>query len=126
MLGVLASRAARADERSDVICAHARATWWHGWRALVAVDYRYCNNGRGPDQKEWLKMATTGELYRTEGVSTYGAVIRDRFAREARWRGRLAVPRRGPGSVAQPPAAVYLPVDATPWWMGELAPVAGR
>ena len=48
--GVLASRAARADERFDVICvrtpcdhlvARLEGAQW-------AVDYRYRNNGRGP------------------------------------------------------------------------------
>lgn len=123
VLGVLASGAARADERFDVICV--RTPCGHLVARLEgaqwAVDYRYRNNGRGPDQKEWLSTATTGELYRTEGVSTYGAVIRDRFAREpdgaAAWQSRV-----DQGRQAQPPAgAVYLPVDATPWWMGELA-----
>ena len=69
VLGVLARQAARADERFDVICV--RTPCGH----LVArLEERAVGGGlplpqqrRGPDQKEWLSTATTGELYRTEG-----------------------------------------------------------
>lgn len=88
----------------------------------MAVDYRYRDNGRGPDQKETLTVAPDGSwlAYRSEGVSTYGARIDDSFeldGRVARWRSPVD---RGERSDAGRDA-VYLPVHASPAWAGRLA-----
>lgn len=89
----------------------------------LEVDYRYRNNGRGPDQKEVLETAVDGRWigYRTEGVSTFGARIDEQFERRAdgtvAWRSPVDQGERS----QLPRDAVYLPVQATPAWMGRLA-----
>jgi imidazolonepropionase-like amidohydrolase len=88
----------------------------------MEVDYRYRNNGRGPDQKESLTVAPDGTwlAYGTEGVSTYGARIDDRYELadgRASWRSPVDQGERaGAGR-----DLVYLPVQASPAWAGRLA-----
>jgi imidazolonepropionase-like amidohydrolase len=89
----------------------------------LEVDYSYRNNGRGPDQKETLEFAPDGTWmgYRTEGVSTYGARIDERFERKADGRAvwRSPVDSGETGGAAR--EAVYLPVQASPGWAARLA-----
>ena len=89
----------------------------------LEVDYSYRDNGRGPDQKEVLEFAPDGAWlsYRTEGVSTYGARIDERFERKADG----SVAWRSPVDSGEKPGvgrdAVYLPVEASPAWAARLA-----
>lgn len=111
-------------QRYEVVCVHAACG------ELVAtqqgsqwqVSYQFKDNGRGPELKEWIQLdaAGTWPRYRAEGVSTYGAVIRDEFERQpggsAQWRSRVDA-----GEQASTPApSVYLAVDGSPWWLGQL------
>ncbi|HEY1128272.1 MAG TPA: amidohydrolase family protein [Roseateles sp.] len=86
------------------------------------VDYNYRNNGRGPDQKEVLEIAPDGTWtgYRTEGVSTYGARIDERFELKdgrASWRSPVDQGERQDAGRD----LVYLPVQASPAWAARIA-----
>ena len=88
----------------------------------VEVDYSYRDNGRGPDQKETLTLAPDGTWlgYRTEGVSSYGARIGDEYALQdgrASWQSTVDRGERANASRD----LVYLPVQATPAAMAQLA-----
>lgn len=101
-------------------CGHLKVSETAG---RLEVDYSYRNNGRGPDQKEVLEFAPDGAwmAYRTEGQSTYGARIDERFERKADgkavWRSPVdSGERAGVGR-----EVVYLPVQASPAWAARLA-----
>ncbi len=101
-------------------CGHLRVSESPG---RMEADYSYRNNGRGPEQKEVLETTPDGAwtAYRTEGVSTYGARIDERFERQAD--GRVAW--QSPVDRGELPDAardaVYLPVQASPAWAARLA-----
>lgn len=101
-------------------CGQLKATE-NGGR--LEVDYRYRNNGRGPEQKELLETASDGAWlrYRNEGVATFGARIDESFERDAAdkatW--RSPVDRGERAGLARD--AVYLPVAASPAWAARLA-----
>ncbi len=88
----------------------------------LEVDYAYRNNGRGPTQKEVLELAPDGAwtAYRSEGVSTYGARIAERFELKdgrASWRSTVDA-----GELADAGRErVYLPVQGSPAWAAQLA-----
>ena len=86
------------------------------------VEYSYRDNGRGPDHKEVLELAADGSWvgYRNQGMSSYGARIDEQFELKdggARWRS----PVDGGEKPAVGREMVYLPVQATPAWAGQLA-----
>lgn len=101
-------------------CGQLKATE-NGGR--LEVDYRYRNNGRGPEQKELLETAPDGAWlrYRNEGAATFGARIDESFERDAAdkatW--RSPVDRGERTGLARD--AVYLPVAASPAWAARLA-----
>jgi hypothetical protein len=126
LAGVLALCAAPARAETYTVlcmttpCGHLR-TVEQG--TTLETDYHYRDNGRGPDQKEWLVFDTQGRLrsYRTEGVSTYGARISERFERaddgRVSWTSR--VDRAAP--VAAPGDAPYLPLEFSPAYLEHVA-----
>lgn len=101
-------------------CGHLRLDDSPG---RMAVDYRYRNNGRGPDQQEVLELAPDGSwtAYRTEGQSTYGARIDERFERQPDGRAVWRSPVDRGEQPGAPREAVYLPVQASPAWAARLA-----
>ncbi|RTL45031.1 MAG: amidohydrolase [Burkholderiales bacterium] len=123
LIALLLSSAAQAQTYtvlcSKVACGQLKLSAAAG---RLDADYSYRNNGRGPDQKEWLTLAPDGRWlsYRTEGVSTYGARIDDEFETkdgQARWRSAVDRGER-PGAA---PDLVYLPVQPTPAATAQLA-----
>lgn len=124
LAGLLLAGAAQAQTYTVLCmktpCGHLQVVEAAG---RLDVDYRYRNNGRGPEQKETLTFAADGAWtgYRTEGVSTYGARIDERFEREAdgrvSWRSPVDSGER-PGAARE---AVYLPVQASPALTARLA-----
>ena len=79
----------------------------------ITTDFSYRENGRGPDEKETIRLAADGTLaeFAITGTSTFGAKIDERFSRKGRtatWAG--AVDR---GSIKVEGAALYVPIDAT-------------
>jgi imidazolonepropionase-like amidohydrolase len=101
-------------------CGHLKLSEAAG---RLEVDYSYRNNGRGPDQKEVLEFAADGAWmgYRTEGVSTYGARIDERFERQADGKAVWRSPVDGGERAGVGREVVYLPVQATPAWTARLA-----
>ncbi|MCF8207092.1 MAG: amidohydrolase family protein [Methylotenera sp.] len=123
LIALLLASAAQAQTYTvlcvKTACGHLKATEAAG---RLEIDYRYRDNGRGPDQKETLTLAPDGTwlAYRTEGVSTYGARIDDRYDwadGRASWRSPVDQGER-PGAARD---LVYLPVQASPAWAGKLA-----
>ncbi len=121
---LLLSTAAQA-ERYTVLCVRAACGQLSTTETVngLEIDFSYRDNGRGPDQKEWFSWAADGAWasYRTEGVSTYGARIEERFERaedgRAQWRSRVDAGE----SASAPRAAMYLPIEASPAWAAQLA-----
>ena len=101
-------------------CGHLKLSESPG---KLEVGYNYRNNGRGPDQQETLEFAPDGAWlrYRTEGVSTYGARIDERFERQADGRAVWRSPVDAGEKAGVGREAVYLPVQATPAWAARLA-----
>ncbi len=80
----------------------------------VAVDFRYRNNGRGPDLKEEFALAKDGTLvrYSVRGTSTFGAPVRETFARRdgrAEW-----ASQSDRGTSDEPGPSAYVPVQCSP------------
>jgi Amidohydrolase family len=80
----------------------------------VAVDFRYRNNGRGPDLKEEFALAKDGTLvrYSVRGTSTFGAPVRETFARRdgrAEW-----ASQSDRGTSDDPGPLAYGPVQCSP------------
>jgi hypothetical protein len=121
---LLAAGAATAQDYTvlcmKAVCGHLKMTPSPG---QLDVDYRYRNNGRGPELKETIRWAPDGAWtgYRGEGVATYGARIDEQFERgaddRAVWRSPVDAGEL-PGAARD---AVYLPVDASPAWLARLA-----
>jgi imidazolonepropionase-like amidohydrolase len=121
---LLISAAAQAQSYTvlcmKTVCGHLTVTQAPG---RMEVDYSYRDNGRGPDQKEVMNFAADGSWlsYRTEGVSTFGARIDEQFDR----RPDGSVVWRSPADrgerASAPQEVVYLPVEASPAWMAQLA-----
>jgi len=79
----------------------------------TVVDYRWSNNGRGPELHEELAVDDAGRLvvYRAAGKSEYGAPVDERFEYAqgmARWKSRADA-----GERAGPLAALYVPVESS-------------
>ncbi|HEV6968551.1 amidohydrolase family protein [Roseateles sp.] len=124
LLAALLAATAQAQTYT-VLCARAECGQLKVSEApgRVEVDYRYRNNGRGPEQKEVLEFAADGSwtTYRTEGVSTYGARIDESFERQADGRVLWRSPVDRGERPDAPREAVFLPVQASPAWAGRLA-----
>ncbi len=80
---------------------------------LITVAFRYRDNGRGPDLKERIRIASDGTpvLYSVKGQSTYGAPVRESFELKgglARWD---ALADQGRKAVSGP--ALYVPVESS-------------
>jgi hypothetical protein len=124
LLALLLAGAAQAQTYTvlcvKTACGHLKV---NATADRMAVDYSYRNNGRGPTQTETFRFAPDGSWqgYSTEGVSTYGARIDERFERKAdgrvTWRSPVDSGSR-PGAARE---AVFLPISASPAWAGWLA-----
>src|SRR5882757_56568 len=79
----------------------------------IATDFSYRNNGRGPDYKEELALASDGTLRRfaITGKSTFGSLVDERFVRKgdrAEWAGKV-----DHGSMKISGKALYVPIEST-------------
>src|SRR5450631_2853083 len=79
----------------------------------IATDFSYRDNGRGPDYKEKLALASDGTLRRfaITGKSTFGSLVDERFERKgdrAEWAGNV-----DHGSMRVSGKALYVPVEST-------------
>ena len=79
----------------------------------IATEFSYRDNGRGPDYKERLTLATDGTLRRFSitGKSTFGSLVDERFERKgdrAEWAGKV-----DHGSMTVAGKAIYVPIDST-------------
>lgn len=78
------------------------------------IDYRYKNNGRGPELTEEFTLDEDGTLasYLVKGVSTYGAVVDETFSRNAATAIWKTAADEGKQPLAGP--ALYWPLYGTP------------
>lgn len=79
----------------------------------IATDFSYRDNGRGPDYKEKLSLASDGTLRRfaITGKSTFGSLVDERFERKgdrAEWAGKV-----DHGSMKISGKALYVPIEST-------------
>ena len=79
----------------------------------IATEFSYRDNGRGPDYKETLALASDGTLRRfaITGKSTFGALVDERFERRAdraEWAGKV-----DHGSMKISGKALYVPIEST-------------
>jgi hypothetical protein len=87
----------------------------------VRTDLSYRDNGRGPDIRERYRIDALGAPieYEGRGTSTFGAEIREDFSVDGgrlRWQSRID---RGDEAVA--PGTLFVPLEATIAYTGELA-----
>src|SRR5262249_12119318 len=119
MLILLATMPARAEStvRYTVLCqgkpSGAQVTRTND-DGTIAVEFRYRNNGRGPDLKEEFALARDGTLarYSVSGASTFGAPVRETFARRdgrAEW-----TSQSDRGSSDDRGRSAYVPVQCSP------------
>lgn len=86
--------------------------------AVVDVDHRVDDNGRGEKLREHIELGADGVPLRwsVEGVRNVGAPVKEAFERTteaARWSSL-----DGHGEASQPGAKLYLPNDGSTWAMG--------
>jgi cytosine/adenosine deaminase-related metal-dependent hydrolase len=79
----------------------------------IATDFSYRDNGRGPDYKEKIVLASDGTLRRfaITGKSTFGSLVDERFERKgnrAEWSGKV-----DRGSMQVSGKALYVPIEST-------------
>src|ERR1700688_2996179 len=79
----------------------------------ITTDFSYRENGRGPDLKERLVLASDGTLQRfaITGKSTFGSLVDERFERKgdrAEWSGKV-----DHGTLKIGAKALYVPIDST-------------
>jgi hypothetical protein len=79
----------------------------------IATEFSYRDNGRGPDYKERLTLATDGTLQRFSitGKSTFGSLVDERYERKgdrAEWAGKV-----DHGSMKVAGKAIYVPIEST-------------
>jgi Amidohydrolase family len=79
----------------------------------IATDFSYRDNGRGPDYKEKIVLASDGTLRRfaVTGKSTFGSLVDERFERKgdrAEWSGKV-----DHGSMHVSGKALYVPIEST-------------
>jgi hypothetical protein len=78
------------------------------------VDYRFKDNGRGPELTERYTLAADGTFsrYQVKGVSTFGSLVEESFVRDggrARWKSASDA-----GEQAVTGTALYSPLGASP------------
>ena len=79
----------------------------------ITTDFSYRENGRGPDYKEKISLASDGTLQRfaITGKSTFGSLVDERFERKgdrAEWSGKV-----DHGTLKVSGKALYIPIDST-------------
>jgi hypothetical protein len=79
----------------------------------ITTEFSYRDNGRGPDYKERLALASDGTLQRfaITGKSTFGSLVDERFERtgdHAEWAGKV-----DHGSMNVHGKALYVPIEST-------------
>jgi hypothetical protein len=79
----------------------------------ISTDFSYRDNGRGPDLKEKLALASDGTIQRfaITGKSTFGSLVDERFERKgdrAEWSGKV-----DHGTLKVGGKALYVPIDST-------------
>jgi Amidohydrolase family len=124
-LALPAGTAISAETRYDYSVVIQQQTAGHlnvtlGDERSVQTDLSYRDNGRGPDIRERFVLGAQGAPveYEGEGVSTYGAQIREQFKVEdgrLRWRSRVDA-----GDEAVEPGTLFLPIEGTVAYQGEM------
>ena len=96
--GCTVSAARAATEYRYTMLFSGRVSGEHVTRiaddGTIATDFSYRDNGRGPDYKEKLTLASDGTLLRfaITGKSTFGSLVDERFERKgdrAEWAGKV-------------------------------------
>jgi Amidohydrolase family len=117
LAGCTASAAQAATEYRYTMLFSGRAGGEHVTRIAddgsIATDFSYRDNGRGPDYKESLALASDGTLRRfaITGKSTFGSLVDERFERKgdrAEWAGKV-----DHGSMKISGKALYVPIEST-------------
>jgi len=117
LAGCAASAAQAAAEYRYTMLFSGRAGGEHVTRIAddgsIATDFSYRDNGRGPDYKEKLALASDGTLRRfaITGKSTFGSLVDERFERKgdrAEWAGKV-----DHGSMKISGKALYVPIEST-------------
>jgi len=117
LTGCAASSAQAATEYRYTMLFSGRANGEHVTRiaddGTIATDFSYRDNGRGPDYKEKLTLASDGTLRRfaITGKSTFGSLVDERFERKgdrAEWAGKV-----DHGSMKISGKALYVPIEST-------------
>jgi hypothetical protein len=112
-----ASAAQAAAEYRYTMLFSGRVSGQHVTRiaddGTISTDFSYRDNGRGPDYKEKLVLASDGTLRRfaITGKSTFGSLVDERFERKgdrAEWAGNV-----DHGSMKISGTALYVPVEST-------------
>src|SRR6202011_2244408 len=115
--GCTVSAAQAATEYRSTMLFSGRVGGEHVTRiaddGTVVTDFSYRDNGRGPDYKEKLVLASDGTLRRfaITGKSTFGSVVDERFERKAgraEWAGKV-----DHGSMKISGRALYVPIEST-------------
>jgi cytosine/adenosine deaminase-related metal-dependent hydrolase len=115
--GCAASAAQAATEYRYTMLFSGRVSGEHITRIAddgsIATDFTYRENGRGPDYKEKLVLASDGTLGRfaITGKSTFGSLVDERFDRKgdrAEWAGKV-----DRGSMKISGRALYVPIEST-------------
>lgn len=81
----------------------------------VSVDYHVDNNGRGPKNRQRLRLDPAGYplSWTIDGTSTFGGAVEERFEQSgglARWTSQADA-----GEVAAPAPTLYVANDDSPW-----------
>jgi hypothetical protein len=117
LTGWAVSSAQAATEYRYTMLFSGRANGEHVTRiaddGTIATDFSYRDNGRGPDYKEKLTLASDGTLRRfaITGKSTFGSLVDERFERKgdrAEWAGKV-----DHGSMKISGKALYVPIEST-------------
>jgi hypothetical protein len=117
LAGCAVSAAQAATEYRYTMLFSGRANGEHVTRiaddGTIATDFSYRDNGRGPDYKEKLTLASDGTLRRfaITGKSTFGSLVDERFERKgdrAEWAGKV-----DHGSMKLSGKALYVPIEST-------------
>jgi hypothetical protein len=124
-LALPAGAAVAAETQHDYSIVIQKQTAGHlnvtlGDDRSVRTDLSYRDNGRGPDIRERFVLDAQGAPveYEGEGVSTFGAQIREQFKIDGgrlRWRSRVDA-----GDEAVEPGTLFLPIEGTVAYQGEM------
>lgn len=86
----------------------------HGDDGSISVDFRFKDNGRGPELQERYTLAPDGTYltYSVQGTSTFGAPVQETFRRDgdrAQWK-----TTSDQGAMAADGTQLYVPLGGTP------------